>query len=55
MATKSPRRPRKERFALCRHDVADLGQPRNYCAKPIKRPNDMNWCEECLKRLPFWP
>lgn len=46
---------KRERFVLCRRDLADIGQPKRYCAKPIKKQNNLDWCETCYCRIPFWP
>ena len=44
-----------DRYVLCRRDVAEIGQPKNYCARPIKTRNPLNWCDDCQRRLPIWP
>ena len=43
-----------DHYVLCRRDIGPIGEKR-YCAKPIKKKNNMDWCETCLSRLPFWP
>lgn len=40
---------------LCRRDLSDFGEPKKYCCKPIKSQSNFDWCDDCLKRLPFWP
>lgn len=48
----------KEKFVLCRRDLSEIGEPKKYCAKPINaqtKPNRLDWCDDCLKRLPIWP
>lgn len=44
----------KERFVLCRRDIGDFGTVK-YCGRPIKVPNQANWCGGCAERLPIWP
>jgi hypothetical protein len=43
-----------ERFVLCRRDVVEIGE-RRFCGKPIKTRHRLNWCDDCLARLPLWP
>jgi hypothetical protein len=42
-------------FVLCRRDSSETGAEPKFCARPISKPNDLNWCAECRKRLPLWP
>lgn len=42
-------------FVLCRREVSDFGEPKRFCCKPIKTKHSLNWCDEDLARLPFWP
>lgn len=44
----------KDKIILCRRDFGAIGEP-EYCAKDIKTNNGLNWCDNCLKRLPIWP
>jgi hypothetical protein len=44
-----------EKFVLCRRDLADIGQPKKFCAKPIKKRNPLDWCEDCYSRRLIWP
>lgn len=41
-------------FVLCRRDIGEIGE-KKYCAKPIKTKHRLNWCDDCLARLPYWP
>lgn len=44
---------------LCRRDLAEIGEARRYCAKPIddttRSRNPLEWCADCRARLPIWP
>lgn len=42
-------------FVLCRRELQDFGELKKFCSKPISRANDLDWCDECRSRLPFWP
>lgn len=42
------------KFVTCRRDFGAIGE-HNYCAKSIKKANGLDWCDECLKRIPIWP
>ncbi len=44
-----------ERFVLCRRDLSDFGEPMRYCAKPITKANDSDFCEDHRKNFPLWP
>lgn len=43
-----------DKIILCRRDFGAIGTV-DYHSKPIKTPNGLNWCDDCLKRLPLWP
>ena len=55
MATKTRIKEAVEKYVLCRRQVQEIGEPVKYCARPIKKENSANWCQECGKRLPIWP
>jgi len=42
-------------YVLCRREISDFGEPKRFCCKPIKTKSRLNWCDEDLARLPFWP
>lgn len=41
------------KYKLCRREVETA--PSGFCARPIQTPSALSWCDECRKRLPFWP
>lgn len=41
-------------YVLCRRDLAQIGEPKRYCARPIKTKNDLDFCDDCKSRRPFW-
>ena len=43
------------KYVLCRRSLNDFGEPMRYCAKSIRTAHPLNWCDECLKKLPYWP
>lgn len=43
-----------DKIILCRRDKGTIGT-KDLCAKPITVPNNVDWCIDCYKRLPFWP
>jgi hypothetical protein len=43
----------KDVYILCRRDIGTIGV-RDYCARPLSKVNPLNWCDDCLKRLPIW-
>lgn len=48
--------PKEEKYVLCRRDIApNIGDPKQFCAKPINTPSAINWCDDHLKSLPWWP
>lgn len=42
-------------YVLCRKNVADIGEPVRYCAKPIEKPNPSDLCAPHASRMPIWP
>lgn len=44
-----------DKIVLCRRDNAEIGEPKNYCGKPINTKSNLNWCDEHLARVPYWP
>lgn len=42
------------KIVACRRDFGAIGTI-EYCSKTIKTSNGLNWCDDCLKRLPIWP
>lgn len=42
-------------IVLCRRTLNNIGQPVEYCARPIKARSELNWCPDCLAMLPIWP
>ena len=42
------------KYVLCRRDIGPIGV-KEYCAKDITFHNGLDWCADCLKRMPIWP
>lgn len=43
------------KFVLCRKKTNDIGEPTQFCAKPITKANALDWCAEHFSRTPIWP
>jgi hypothetical protein len=43
-----------DKIVACRRELGNIGD-KKYCCKTISKPNSLDWCDSCLKRLPVWP
>ena len=45
----------KKVIKTCQREVGETHGAVVTCDRVILIPNGLNWCDECLSRLPIWP